>query len=76
MGFFIKAAIVAAIYVPLTLLPPIRLAPDADTKYMRDTVFDVRKAAFDNILTASYREFAKRSKETYISNLINDVKYF
>lgn len=75
MGFFIKAAIVAAIYVPLTFF--LQFASRLmRIKYMRDTVFDVRKAAFDNILAASYREFAKRSKETYISNLINDVNIF
>lgn len=44
--------------------------------YMRDTILDVRIAAFDKILNSSYKHFSKKSKDTYISNLINDINQF
>lgn len=44
--------------------------------YMRDTILDVRIQAFDKILRHSYKEFSKKSKEVYISNLINDINIF
>ncbi|MSU00966.1 ABC transporter ATP-binding protein [Tissierella pigra] len=44
--------------------------------YMRDTLLDVRLLAFHKILNSSYKEFSKKSKDTYISNLINDINLF
>lgn len=44
--------------------------------YMRDTILDVRIGAFEKILTHSYENFNKKSKDTYISNLINDINVF
>lgn len=44
--------------------------------YMRDTILDVRVKAFDKILKSSYKNFSKKSKDTYISNLINDINVF
>jgi ABC-type multidrug transport system fused ATPase/permease subunit len=44
--------------------------------YMRDTILDVRIAAFDKILNMSYKQFNQQSKDVYISNLINDVNNF
>lgn len=44
--------------------------------YMRDTLLDIRIQAFDKILNYSYANFSKKSKEVYISNLINDVNTF
>lgn len=44
--------------------------------YMRDTILDVRIAAFDKILRHSFENFSKKSKDTYISNLINDINIF
>jgi len=44
--------------------------------YMRDTLLDVRVKAFDKILKSSYKNFSKKSKDTYISNLINDINVF
>lgn len=41
--------------------------------FMRDTLLDIRILAFDKILNSSYKEFSKKSKDTYISNLINDI---
>ncbi|WP_352418705.1 ABC transporter ATP-binding protein [Proteiniborus sp.] len=44
--------------------------------YMRDTILDVRINAFDRILKYSYKNFSKKSKDIYISNLINDINVF
>lgn len=43
---------------------------------MRDTLLDIRALAFDKLLNLSYKEFNKKSKDTYISNLINDINIF
>ncbi|GAB6107018.1 ABC transporter ATP-binding protein [Fusibacter bizertensis] len=45
-------------------------------RFMRDTLLDIRKQAFDKILNYSYAYFSKKSKEVYISNLINDINNF
>ena len=44
--------------------------------FMRDTLLDVRLSAFDKILKLSYKSFSKKSKDSYISNLINDINIF
>lgn len=44
--------------------------------FMRDTLLDVRMLAFDKILKSSYKNFSKKSKDSYISNLINDINIF
>ncbi|MDF2671771.1 MAG: transporter related [Clostridiales bacterium] len=44
--------------------------------YMRDTILDVRIGAFEKILKHSFESFNKKSKDTYISNLINDINTF
>ncbi|NLK43459.1 MAG: ABC transporter ATP-binding protein [Tissierellia bacterium] len=41
--------------------------------FMRDTLLDVRLLAFDKIINSSYKTFSQKSKDTYISNLINDI---
>lgn len=45
-------------------------------RFMRDILLDVRILAFDKILNSSYKLFTSKSKETYISNLINDINIF
>src|SRR5699024_4530648 len=44
--------------------------------YMRDTLLDIRVLAFDKIINLSYKEFHKKSKDSYVSNLINDINIF
>jgi ABC-type multidrug transport system fused ATPase/permease subunit len=44
--------------------------------YMRDTLLDVRIKAFDKIINSSYKSFHLKSKDSYISNLINDINIF
>lgn len=44
--------------------------------FMRDTLLEIRKQAFDKIVNMNYREFSKQSKEVYISHLINDINTF
>lgn len=45
-------------------------------RFMRDTLLDIRIKAFEKILNYSYAHFSKKSKEVYISNLINDINIF
>lgn len=44
--------------------------------YMRDTLLDIRLLAFESILNLDYKEFNNKSKDSYISNLINDINIF
>ena len=44
--------------------------------YMRDTILDVRINAFEKILKHSFKNFNKKSKDSYISNLVNDINIF
>lgn len=44
--------------------------------YMRDVLLDVRKLAFQKILNQDYQNFARKSKDTYVSNLVNDINLF
>jgi len=44
--------------------------------FMRDTILDVRMKAFDKILGLSSTQFNAKSRELYISNLVNDVNLF
>jgi ABC-type multidrug transport system fused ATPase/permease subunit len=44
--------------------------------FMRDTILDVRMKAFEKILKHSFETFSKKSKDSYISNLINDINVF
>ncbi|WMJ86706.1 ATP-binding cassette domain-containing protein [Anaerocolumna sp. MB42-C2] len=60
------------IYTPLNFL----LSRMLRIRYMRDTILDVRKQAFDKIINLSFKQFSQKSKEIYISNLINDVNTF
>lgn len=44
--------------------------------FMRDTLLDVRVKAFEKVMKSSYKTFNMKSKDTYISNLINDINIF
>ncbi len=44
--------------------------------YMRDILLDVRKLAFKKILDQDYQNFARKSRDVYISNLVNDINLF
>lgn len=44
--------------------------------YMRDTILDLRILAFKKIINTSYKKYNQKSKEVYISNLINDINTF
>jgi len=60
------------IYSPLNFL----ISRLLRIRYMRDTILEVRKQAFDKIISMSFKQFSQKSKEIYISNLINDVNTF
>lgn len=60
------------IYAPLNFL----ISRLLRISYMRDTILDVRKQAFKKIINMPFKQFSQKSKEVYISNLINDVNSF
>ncbi|MGD9886708.1 MAG: ABC transporter ATP-binding protein [Bacilli bacterium] len=73
--YFLNISLMAAGYVVVGFLIYIssRLLR---ISYMRDTILDVRMAAFSKIMDTSYQHFNKKSKDVYISNLINDINNF
>ena len=73
--YFITAVIMAGSYVIVAFLIYIssRLLR---ISYMADTILDVRIAAFEKIMNTSYQHFSTKSKDVYVSNLINDVTNF
>jgi len=73
--YFKKVAIITIIFIiysPLNFL----ISRMLRIRYMRDTILDVRKQAFDKIINMPFKHFSQKSKEVYISNLINDVNNF
>ena len=44
--------------------------------FMRDIILEVRKQAFDKIMRMSFKQFSRKSKDVYLSNLINDINTF
>lgn len=75
MDYFIKVLILALLIAAFGVLLFI-LSRFMRISFMRDTVLDVRIQAFDKILKHSYKNFSKKSKDVYISNLINDINTF
>lgn len=72
--FYISLGIMLIIVVSTSLL---QLASRfLRIRFMRDTLLDIRKQAFDKIMSFSYAHFSKKSKEVYISNLVNDINNF
>ena len=75
LQYFKKVAIITIIYImysPISYLVSRLLR----IRYMRDTILDVRKQAFDKIINMPFKQYSQKSKEVYISNLINDVNNF
>lgn len=72
IDYFIKVCLIT---VGITILGPIlyTISRFMRISFMRDTLLDVRLLAFDKIINSSYKQFSKKSKDTYISNLINDI---
>ena len=44
--------------------------------FMRDVILEVRKQAFDKIMRMSFKQFSRKSKDVYLSNLVNDINTF
>lgn len=64
--------IVFIIYSPVNFL----ISRMLRLRYMRDTILDVRRQAFDRIMSMTFRRFSHKSKEIYLSNLVNDINTF
>ena len=66
------ATVAYVIYTPLNFL----ISRLLRIRYMRDTILDVRKQAFKKIIDMPFKQYSQKSKEVYISNLINDINTF
>ena len=64
--------IIYILYTPLNFI----ISRLLRIRYMRDTILDVRKQAFDKIIRMPFKQYSQKSKEIYISHLINDVNIF
>lgn len=71
-GYVVAITVAFILYSPLNFLVSRLLR----IRYMRDTILDVRKQAFDKIINMPFKKFSAKSKEIYISNLINDINTF
>lgn len=75
MNYFIKVFALSIFFTILGVLLYV-ISRFMRISYMRDTILDVRINAFDRILKHSYKNFSKKSKDVYISNLVNDINVF
>lgn len=74
-AFFINIIILTGISIVLSFLIYIT-SRMLRISFMRDTILDIRNKAFDKIINTSYKNFNKKSKDVYISNLLNDINTF
>ncbi|MDD4323385.1 MAG: ABC transporter ATP-binding protein [Eubacteriales bacterium] len=44
--------------------------------YMRDTLLDLRKLTFRQIISLPYQTFSRKSRDSYVSKLTNDISLF
>ncbi len=70
--WIVLLTIIYIIYSPLNFLVSRMLR----IRYMRDTILDVRRQAFHKIINMPFKQYSQKSKEIYISNLVNDVNQF
>lgn len=75
MDNFIRIAVLSIVFIILSSIFYV-ISRFMRISYMRDTLLDVRMKAFDKIIKSSYKSFNMKSKDTYISNLINDINIF
>lgn len=75
MSYFIKIFVVTVI-MAITGVVLFIISRFMRIGYMRDTILDVRVLAFDKIMKNTYENFSKKSKDLYLSNLINDINIF
>lgn len=68
----IVSVIAYIIYTPVNFI----ISRMMRISYMRDTILDVRKMAFNKIINMPFKQYTQKSKEVYLSNLINDVNTF
>lgn len=73
--YYIKVIIIAIIFV---IYSPVNfiISRMLRIRYMRDTILDVRRMAFDKIINMPFKQYSQKSKEVYLSNLINDINTF
>jgi len=75
LAYYKMVVLITAVYIiyaPLNFL----ISRLLRIRYMRDTILDVRKQAFKKIINMPFKQYSQKSKDVYISNLINDVNNF
>lgn len=72
MDYFIKTSLITIGVIILGVMLFI-ISRFMRISFMRDILLEVRLLAFDKIINSSYKNFSQKSKDTYISNLINDI---
>lgn len=75
IDYFIRVALVSAGIITLGSIMYV-VSRFMRISFMRDTLLDIRVKALEKILKSSYKNFSKKSKDIYISNLINDINIF
>lgn len=71
----IKRIIIAAIFIFLPVLIQF-ISRYLRIGFMRDVLVEVRTLAYKKIMSMSYREYNKESKEYYMSHLVSDINLF
>lgn len=69
---FLFVVVAVAVYSPISFIVSRLLR----IGYMRDTILTVRKQAFGKLMRMPFKKFSRQSKETYLSNLVNDINDF
>lgn len=72
MKFIVAVAIVAGVYGAVSFI----ISRLLRIGFMRDIILEVRKKAFDKIMRMPFKQFSRKSKEVYLSNLVNDINTF
>jgi ABC-type multidrug transport system fused ATPase/permease subunit len=73
---FFRLAVIGALAFILLHASLFILSRMMRIKFMRNILLKLRIKAFDKIMNMSYRTFNKKSRDVYISNMINDINTF
>ncbi len=75
MAFFYRVLVIAVIYLILDSVLFV-VSRMMRITFMRDILLALRMKAFNKVITMSYKQFNQKSRDVYVSNLINDINTF
>jgi ATP-binding cassette, subfamily B, bacterial len=75
MAFFYRVLVISVIYLILDSVLFV-VSRMMRITFMRDVLLALRMKAFDKVITMSYKQFNQKSRDVYVSNLINDINTF